>query len=463
MSTYIDGIAASENIDTSCERIIITGLDISSLVGSVFNWEHKSDQPSQIVGKILKAKKILSEQDCEDERQAYYWSKCTAPYLYVMGELFDDYKESAKEVAGMFRYDAEHKDKSPTDTIGFSIEGAKIDKKGMDIVRSIARKVTITALPCNKAAVAEMVPAAGSKKDSLDEIFKTEHTTEIQIFSEQNTSKLLEMLKKEDPCAHAKILGIEPMKKAEAPKKAKLALVPKHVHLGQTKSGKEIMSHKKAHEYEGWSAQDHKDASNRYYEEAHKAKDPAQGRHYHDRMRMHSAVGNTADDREKRTGLKKALSAGSGLGAPPATLAQGAALPKQNVDKPIHNVTRPDKGWGGIKHKDSAPKAPGFGKIIYKKEDEEQLAKENPKKSKAWIKTQVRKKWIKKADTLYDQWEKKEEFRAFMQKRLPTLALGEIDAIGKTIALSKSLKPTNPFLDYEEGRQGSSFQKKEKK
>lgn len=174
MPTFIHGIAASENIDSSGERIIIAGLDSSSLEkDGVFNWEHKADQPGQVVGKVLKARKIFSEADCEDEHQLHFFKKCGVPYLYVMGELMDDYKESAREVAGQFQYDADRKQQNATSTANFSIEGAKIDKQGMDIVKSIARKVTITVLACNKAAVAEMLPAK-KPKDNIDSLFKTE-------------------------------------------------------------------------------------------------------------------------------------------------------------------------------------------------------------------------------------------------------------------------------------------------
>jgi len=533
MSTFIDGIAASENIDTSGERIIITGLDITSLVGSVFNYEHKSDLPSQIVGKILKAKKIFSEEDCEDERQSYYWSKCATPFLYVMGELFDDYKESAKDVAGMFRYDSEHKGQSPTDTVGFSIEGAKISKENMDITRSIARKVTITVLPANKAAVAEMVPVAGQEKDSLDEIFKTEHTTEINVFSRQNTSKLLEMLKKEDPDKHAKILGIDSMKKTQfpdapkapdaskAPKGAALHVVPKKEaasKLGSTKSGKDVHSHKKVHEYENFSAQDHRDAATLHHDAAKGAKSPGAGAHHWDKSRLHQSAANSAMDREQRlkktednsfyhngdkvryTGnkehkhgaewheiehleghkkgqksitsrkpgesmsevqkenaalsnkpkiktpqivpIKKALTAGSGLGVAPSNMTQGAALGKENLNPSMQNVSRPDKGAGAIIHKPPKPQQnSGPGKIIYKKE---------------------KNLWLKRAESLYDKWNKKEEFRNFMQKKLPSLALGEIDAIGKTLSLKNSLEKEpreNPFSEFNEVPMGSTINK----
>ncbi len=177
-------------------------MDISSLaVDGVFNYEHKSDTPAQIIGKVLQAKKIFSDKDCDDDHQLYFWNKVKTPYLYVMGELFDDYKESAKDVAGMFRYDADKKEQNERAVMNFSIEGAKISKEGIDVTRSIARKVTITALPCNKAAVAEMVQVQQkkSKKGDLDQFFKTEYSDiEIQILQKSESDKLLERLKKDD-------------------------------------------------------------------------------------------------------------------------------------------------------------------------------------------------------------------------------------------------------------------------
>ena len=58
--TWIDGIAASEHLDSSGERIEIQGIDLSSLNrDGVFNWEHKYEGASHIVGKIYEAKKIF--------------------------------------------------------------------------------------------------------------------------------------------------------------------------------------------------------------------------------------------------------------------------------------------------------------------------------------------------------------------------------------------------------------------
>src|SRR5271165_3370174 len=152
MPTFIDGIGTSEAIDTSGEIVDLKGLDTSSLVGSAFNFEHKSDLPAQIVGKILEATKIFCKEDCKNERHLYYWNKCQIPFLYVMGRLFDDRKPSAVEVAALFHDDAAHPNEQPM--IGFSIEGARLgEKQGMLVPRSIARKVTVTVIPANKSCV----------------------------------------------------------------------------------------------------------------------------------------------------------------------------------------------------------------------------------------------------------------------------------------------------------------------
>ena len=213
MSTFVHGIGASENIDTSGEIVSIAGLDITSLdKDGVLNWEHKADTPAQVVGKILKAKKIFSDADCEDDHQLHFWEKCKTPFLYVMGELTDDYTDSAREVAGKFRYDADRQNER--NMMNFSVEGSKISKEGITVTRSIARKITITILPCNKAAIAEMVAVAtpNAKKSQIDELFKTE-VVEIEVLNIDNKSKLWDLLKKEDPSKHAAKLGIKPFQK----------------------------------------------------------------------------------------------------------------------------------------------------------------------------------------------------------------------------------------------------------
>jgi len=192
LGTMIHGIAASEHLDSSGERISIRGLDITSLpVDGVFNWEHKNENSFQVVGKILKAKKIFGEEDCEDEHQLYFWQKAQAPYVYVMGELFDGVgHKAAAEVAAMVRYDSAAKKagRSGKNVINFSIEGSKLNKEGQEIQRSLGRKVTITTAACNKVAVAEEL-SSGQENDTNLDFAKSESGVEIM----QKDAKILKL------------------------------------------------------------------------------------------------------------------------------------------------------------------------------------------------------------------------------------------------------------------------------
>jgi hypothetical protein len=439
MATLIHGIAASENIDSSGERIIIAGMDISSLEkDGVFNWEHKSDQPAQVVGKILKAKKIFSEKDCENEHEKRFWEKCGVPFVYVMGELLDDYKESAKEVAGTFRYDHDHKDRDERSISNFSIEGAKINKVGMDVPNSIARKVTITVHPCNKVAIATLYPTdkkSHSKKDDIDSLFKTE-STEIELFKAEDLDygkmTLSEaMAKKEDPAVHAKALGVEPMKKEDiagttgapanvaqralpmikagsAPAKPNLNIVGENGHkLGTTKGGHDIHSHKRVHEYGPMHPNDHLEAANMHFNAAQAARDPKTGSHHMDKVRLHMEAHKTSSRREERLHpkekLAKTLDAGSMM-APPAGLSGGAALQSESLGGKMQNTS--------------------FG------------MKSKEKKNK----------WLARAEEEYQVWSKKEEFSGFMQQKLPNFKKHEIDAIGRTVALKKGMAESKKWL-----------------
>lgn len=392
MGMFIHGIAASENIDSSGERISIMGMDISSLaVDGVFNWEHKADQPGQIVGKVLKAKKIFSEQDCEDDAQLEFFRKCGVPYLYVMGELFDDYKESAKEVAGMFRYDADHKETNDKSVMNFSIEGAKIEKQGMDILKSIARKVTLTALPCNKAAVAQMVSTAPKKpgKNDINELFKTEEI-KAEIFSGE--------LRKDQP------------------KLTVAAAAP--AFIGQTKSGKAISPTAKVHEYTNFSEADHRDAATAHLGMASKLgeTDFKQAQFHRNKGLLHTGAANTMMDRAAK------IKGGSvAVGRPVA-----GAAPK------IHtSVARPYGMVGNLgKSLDAGSGMAAPSQLV----GGAALGKESivgAKKQKS--------RWLSRAEQDYKSWSKREEFENFMTKRMPNMTKGEIRAIGQVLALNKSL------------------------
>jgi len=159
-NTIIDGIAASEHLDSSGESLSIDGMDISSLGGSdsILNWEHGSkERPSQVVGKVTFARKIFKASDAKNKREKYFWNKVKKPFVYIKAELFDGIGHSgAQDVAAMLKYKNRDKGKKSRLVVGFSIEGGKMDKKGMVVTKSIARDVAITVKPCNKVCDAEI-------------------------------------------------------------------------------------------------------------------------------------------------------------------------------------------------------------------------------------------------------------------------------------------------------------------
>lgn len=516
MATYIHGIGASQNIDSSGERIMIAGLDISSLErDGVFTWEHDQAKvpddkgvaqnltiklPANVVGKILKARKIFQESDCEDDHQKYFWDKCQTPFLYVMGVLFDDYKDSAREVAGFFLFDADHKGQFEANVVSFSVEGGKIEKKGIDLLRSIARKVTITIHPCNKAATAEIVANPEAKPGSnVDELFKTEGPVEVFKFEppKEHAQALIK---------HAQALGLEPMEKAE--KKVGLPQGSSNPgkQIGTTKSGKPVMSHQKIHTYEGFHAEDHRNAANIHGEAANAAnaaKDWKLADHHNQKMKLHNSLAAGLERKANRlpnaikqkhnkaaassilgkteaskmvaphgeanrgekvaTGsLNKALEAGSGI-AVPSSKVQGAAM--TTLSKPY--ASNAQRRWA---HTANGKKALGGEAAVHewdeatkgKKLPERKMAKDEPPPppppptlgqtatqggtstinsaiGNPFGKNEKKMKLLARAEQEYAQWPKREEFRAFMAKRMPHLTKGEIDAIGQTVALKKSL------------------------
>ena len=103
-----------------------------------------------------------------------------------------------------------------------------------------------------------------------------------------------------------------------------------------------------------------------------------------------SKAGGFARQYASRLGkMEKALTAGS-MNAAPGQLAGGSVLGKESLGKKMH------------------------------------------KKEKS--------KWYSRADEAYKTWDKREKFREYMKKRMPHLAEGEVDAIGKVLALKKNVQ-----------------------
>lgn len=158
MSMIIDGVFASEAIDSSGEILDIEGCDISDLEQGLgtLNWEHRGEDAAgasanDIIGKIVFAKKIHGPEDCTDSRQLEYWQKIKLPMIYGICRLFDaSGHPGAIAAAAMIR---DYQKNGEPLLIRYSIEGTTLEKEkgGNRLLRSIARRVAATIKPCNKS------------------------------------------------------------------------------------------------------------------------------------------------------------------------------------------------------------------------------------------------------------------------------------------------------------------------
>ena len=294
MGTRIFGCGAAESLDSSGEILKMDGLDISTLThDGIFNYEHKNDQPNQVVGKILFAKKLMSEEDCTRPQEKYVWDKVKIPMLYVEGELFDDVgHSSAQDIAAMLKYDDKMrkagllKDGKIKPMINFSIEGAKLENEGNIIKKSIARKVTITILACNKVCEAEIYrPEDWGSEDKEQTSTKTKEGKKLSAFQQHIMSK-------------SESTGQDLSKNESMTKAIKKPVVP--TVLGTTASGKEISSHH-AGGYSGWGHQDHKEAANMHYQAFENASTPSIKNHHLRQSQFHVSMANRMESAAPKT------------------------------------------------------------------------------------------------------------------------------------------------------------------
>lgn len=156
--TEFDAIAGSELRDTQGEILDVKGADISELEAGRgrINDNHSNKMPD-VVGRITKAKKIFGPEDCEDDRQKYYWHKVKAPYIYVKGLLFDDDGDhrSARAAAAILKH--QHRTDSPL-KLKCSVEGGIVkrgDKDSRILSRTKISGLALTFTPANNATLVE--------------------------------------------------------------------------------------------------------------------------------------------------------------------------------------------------------------------------------------------------------------------------------------------------------------------
>lgn len=194
-----DGIASAETIDSSAEILMIDGCDLTEFQEGrgVINFEHRTADShgasaNDVVGKVLTAKKIFSEEDCENERQLMYWKTVELPYIYITFRLFDGSDHAgAKALAAIMR---DCKKNGEKNIIGLSIEGSTTKKSGNKLINTIAKACAATSRPCNKACVSNILhdPMEKSKeKDSLKKLVEKFNKNEASEFKE----KIKELIK----------------------------------------------------------------------------------------------------------------------------------------------------------------------------------------------------------------------------------------------------------------------------
>jgi hypothetical protein len=195
LGTVLDGLFATSNIDSSGEVIEIEGVDASTLdIDGVANWEHKGDSPNQIVGKVLFYKKLLKRDDCENDRQRYFWDKAESPCIYGKIVLFDEVgHEGAKSIVAMLKFDQKLDKTDTRQVMGFSIEGSRLGKEGNRITKCIARRIAISNFPCNKTCIAEILeedkPIEITAKQLLA-AFKKSEEMETDLKKDEYNTKL---------------------------------------------------------------------------------------------------------------------------------------------------------------------------------------------------------------------------------------------------------------------------------
>lgn len=166
-----DCIAGSQVRDTQGEMLDVAGADISHLEQGLGLWnDNHGAGYFNTLGRITSAKKIFKAEDCENDRQRYYWEKVKSPYIYARGYMFDDDHPNAKAAAAILRNI--HNTDSPL-KLKASVEGGVIARGINDsslLARTKITKVAITFTPANNATLVEPLNLDKSSTWEQDEI-----------------------------------------------------------------------------------------------------------------------------------------------------------------------------------------------------------------------------------------------------------------------------------------------------
>lgn len=141
----IYGIASAEKPDRVGETALIDGMHIEP--NAYINDEHgATSKMFNVLGHIVKSKKIFDIKECANEREKKCWNLAKAPFLYVEGALADEEEHpNAQAASSLVKYSAKHAEFN----LGFSVEGGIDERKGNILTKTEVRGVSLTINPCN--------------------------------------------------------------------------------------------------------------------------------------------------------------------------------------------------------------------------------------------------------------------------------------------------------------------------
>src|ERR1700677_2322623 len=162
----LEGPLSAECPDTSGEVLDVAGADISDLQTgrAPVNTEHinpedikkeaDGDGFQAIVGRVISAKKIYGEADCESPDELKAYKDLRVPMIWGKIEIFDGPKahDNARAAASIIKnYD----EAGVKQLIGYSVEGNTLKREGNILRETVIKRIALTAKPANKAAVVQ--------------------------------------------------------------------------------------------------------------------------------------------------------------------------------------------------------------------------------------------------------------------------------------------------------------------
>lgn len=219
-SVILEGVFASEAIDSSGEILSIQGSDISELQSgrAVVNTEHVSPEDiakgndkdpqgfSTIVGRVINAKKIFDIKDCETDKERDAYKKIRKPLIYGSIELYDgdDAHSNAKAASALAKLFSKS-DNGPR--LGLSVEGATLKRKGHLLEETAIRRMALTMKPCNKTAWINV-----SNRESSNNMLKGQNQGSVETLSKTLAMTFVDI--KKDNHINGLAINLNNLKKA---------------------------------------------------------------------------------------------------------------------------------------------------------------------------------------------------------------------------------------------------------